>query len=211
MQRHQQLRRSPGPVRQGRAIEHDAAAGVHLGLAIKRRVVRVLGHHHVGDGGFGRQPALDQARRRRGLHHHFLAGAAAVLGPADHQGAEGRRDHVQPLGDVFADPVQGARAAGTGLVVDVDHLLDARQMGRRVLELQAGPHHFLASLNGKHAGAISFSPGSLLELTGVYSSAPEDLVETLVAAIAARFDARVEEVRVVKEDVTFKLPRVLAG
>ncbi|MES1158755.1 MAG: 4-hydroxy-3-methylbut-2-enyl diphosphate reductase [Terricaulis silvestris] len=43
------------------------------------------------------------------------------------------------------------------------------------------------------------------------ASAPEDLVETLVAAIAARFDARVEEVRVVKEDVTFKLPRVLAG
>ncbi|HVZ99198.1 MAG TPA: 4-hydroxy-3-methylbut-2-enyl diphosphate reductase [Caulobacterales bacterium] len=42
------------------------------------------------------------------------------------------------------------------------------------------------------------------------ASAPEDLVEALVAAIAARFEARVEEVRVVKEDVTFKLPRVLA-
>jgi 4-hydroxy-3-methylbut-2-enyl diphosphate reductase len=42
------------------------------------------------------------------------------------------------------------------------------------------------------------------------ASAPEDLVEALVAAIAARFEARVEEVRVVQEDVTFKLPRVLA-
>jgi 4-hydroxy-3-methylbut-2-en-1-yl diphosphate reductase len=42
------------------------------------------------------------------------------------------------------------------------------------------------------------------------ASAPEDLVESLVSAIAARFDARVEEVAVVKEDVTFKLPRVLA-
>jgi 4-hydroxy-3-methylbut-2-enyl diphosphate reductase len=42
------------------------------------------------------------------------------------------------------------------------------------------------------------------------ASAPEDLVEALVAAIAARFDSRVEEVRVVQEDVTFKLPRVLA-
>ncbi|MES1156832.1 MAG: 4-hydroxy-3-methylbut-2-enyl diphosphate reductase [Alphaproteobacteria bacterium] len=42
------------------------------------------------------------------------------------------------------------------------------------------------------------------------ASAPEDLVEGLVAAIAARFNARVEEVSVVKEDVTFKLPRVLA-
>lgn len=42
------------------------------------------------------------------------------------------------------------------------------------------------------------------------ASAPEDLVETLIAAIAARFDARVQEVAVTREDVTFKLPRVLA-
>ena len=42
------------------------------------------------------------------------------------------------------------------------------------------------------------------------ASAPEDLVEGLIAAIAARFDASVQEVRVTKEDVTFKLPRVLA-
>lgn len=42
------------------------------------------------------------------------------------------------------------------------------------------------------------------------ASAPEDLVEALIAAIATRFEARVEEVRVTKEDVVFKLPRVLA-
>ncbi|QGZ94542.1 4-hydroxy-3-methylbut-2-enyl diphosphate reductase [Terricaulis silvestris] len=42
------------------------------------------------------------------------------------------------------------------------------------------------------------------------ASAPEDLVEELIAAIAARFDARVEEVAVTREDVVFKLPRVLA-
>jgi 4-hydroxy-3-methylbut-2-en-1-yl diphosphate reductase len=42
------------------------------------------------------------------------------------------------------------------------------------------------------------------------ASAPEDLVEDLIAAIAGRFSARVEEVRVTKEDVVFKLPRVLA-
>jgi len=42
------------------------------------------------------------------------------------------------------------------------------------------------------------------------ASAPEDLVEALVSAIAARFLARVQEVSVVNEDVTFKLPRVLA-
>jgi 4-hydroxy-3-methylbut-2-enyl diphosphate reductase len=42
------------------------------------------------------------------------------------------------------------------------------------------------------------------------ASAPEDLVEELIAAIAARFQARVEEIAVTREDVTFKLPRVLA-
>jgi len=42
------------------------------------------------------------------------------------------------------------------------------------------------------------------------ASAPEDLVEDLIAAIAARFEAHVQEVRVTKEDVVFKLPRVLA-
>jgi len=42
------------------------------------------------------------------------------------------------------------------------------------------------------------------------ASAPEDLVEDLVAAIGVRFDAALEEVRVTEEDVEFKLPRVLA-
>ncbi len=42
------------------------------------------------------------------------------------------------------------------------------------------------------------------------ASAPEDLVEELIGAIASRFDARVEEIAVTREDVTFKLPRVLA-
>jgi 4-hydroxy-3-methylbut-2-enyl diphosphate reductase len=42
------------------------------------------------------------------------------------------------------------------------------------------------------------------------ASAPEDLVEELIAAIAERFSASVEEVRVTQEDVMFKLPRVLA-
>jgi 4-hydroxy-3-methylbut-2-enyl diphosphate reductase len=42
------------------------------------------------------------------------------------------------------------------------------------------------------------------------ASAPEDLVEDLVAAIGARFAASLEDVRVTEEDVEFKLPRVLA-
>jgi 4-hydroxy-3-methylbut-2-en-1-yl diphosphate reductase len=42
------------------------------------------------------------------------------------------------------------------------------------------------------------------------ASAPEDLVQDLIDACSRRFDARVEEVSTTREDVVFKLPRVLA-
>ena len=42
------------------------------------------------------------------------------------------------------------------------------------------------------------------------ASAPEELVEDLMAAIAQRFTVRIEEVRVADEDVVFKLPREVA-
>ncbi|MFW5660186.1 MAG: 4-hydroxy-3-methylbut-2-enyl diphosphate reductase [Oceanicaulis sp.] len=42
------------------------------------------------------------------------------------------------------------------------------------------------------------------------ASAPEDLVDDLIAAIAGRFKLRIEEVRVADEDVVFKLPREVA-
>ncbi|BCW90222.1 4-hydroxy-3-methylbut-2-enyl diphosphate reductase [Alphaproteobacteria bacterium SO-S41] len=43
------------------------------------------------------------------------------------------------------------------------------------------------------------------------ASAPEDLVEEVIAAVGARFVVSVEEVTVTREDVVFKLPRALAG
>lgn len=43
------------------------------------------------------------------------------------------------------------------------------------------------------------------------ASAPEDLVEGLLKALAERFAVTIENVRVTDENVTFKLPRVLAG
>lgn len=41
------------------------------------------------------------------------------------------------------------------------------------------------------------------------ASAPEDLVEQVIAACRTRFKVALEEVRVTREDVTFRLPRVL--
>jgi len=43
------------------------------------------------------------------------------------------------------------------------------------------------------------------------ASAPEDLVQGVISACGAHFDVAVEEVTVTREDVVFKLPRVLAS
>jgi 4-hydroxy-3-methylbut-2-enyl diphosphate reductase len=43
------------------------------------------------------------------------------------------------------------------------------------------------------------------------ASAPEDLVEAVVAAMRGRFDVTVQDVTVTREDVVFKLPRALAA
>ncbi len=43
------------------------------------------------------------------------------------------------------------------------------------------------------------------------ASAPEDLVEGLISALAERFDLTVEEAAPARETVTFKLPRALTG
>ena len=119
------------PVRQRRAIELDALAGVDLRLPIERQVIGIFGDQHLGDGRLGRQSALDQPRRRRRLHDLVLAGSAGVFGPPRDDHPELRRHHVEPLAPVLADPVQIAPAAGAGLVVDIDDDLDPRQMRRQ--------------------------------------------------------------------------------
>ncbi len=42
------------------------------------------------------------------------------------------------------------------------------------------------------------------------ASAPEDLVEGVIEACRSRFEVTLEEVRVTREDVVFKLPRILS-
>jgi 4-hydroxy-3-methylbut-2-enyl diphosphate reductase len=43
------------------------------------------------------------------------------------------------------------------------------------------------------------------------ASAPEALVEDVVEALRARYDLKIEEISVTREDVTFNVPRVLAS
>ena len=108
-----------------------ALAGVDLGLPVERQVIGVFGDQHLGDRRLGRQAALDQPRRRGRLHHDVLASPAGVFGPAHDQHPELRRHDVEALAHVLADPMQRAPAAGAGMIVDIDHHLDARQMCRQ--------------------------------------------------------------------------------
>ena len=116
------------PVRQGRAVELDPLPGVDLALPVERQVVGVLADQDVSHESFRGQPTLDQPRRCRHLHHRTLTSPAAVLGPAGDDHLELRRDDVEALGDVLADPVHPTATARTALAVGLDHDLFARQM-----------------------------------------------------------------------------------
>ena len=100
------------PVRERRAVELDALAGVDLALAVERQVVGVFADQHMGDERLRRQPALDQPRRCRRLEHRALAGTAAIFGSAGDDHLELGRNDVEPLRDVLADPVHGTATAG---------------------------------------------------------------------------------------------------
>lgn len=78
----------------------------------------------------------------------------------------------------------------------------------------------VAALNGcprsilvQRAADIDWAQLDGARVVGVTAgaSAPEVLVKEVVFAIAARFDATIEEVMVTREDVTFSLPRALVG
>lgn len=95
----------PHPVRQRRTIQLNALAGVNLRLPIERQVIGIFGDKNLGDGGFGRQSALDQPGRGRRLHNTVLASTAGVFGTPSHEDPELRRDQVQPLASILADPM----------------------------------------------------------------------------------------------------------
>jgi len=81
--------------------------------------------------GFRRQTAFDQPGGRRGLHDDVLAGSAGVFGPTHDDDAQLCRHDVEPLTDVFADPMKTVSAARAAMVLDVDNHLSARQVWRQ--------------------------------------------------------------------------------
>ena len=63
---------------------------------------------------------------------------------------------------------------------------------------------------GADLDRIDFTGVARLGITAG-ASAPELLVEEVIAALRKRFDLSIEEIEVTREDVSFKLPRALAG
>ncbi len=95
-------------------------------------MIGIFGDKHLRYRALGGQTALDKPGRRRRLHHHVLTSSAAIFGSPNHQHAELCRHDVEPFARILADPMQRLATARTGIVVDVDHHLDARQVfGKR--------------------------------------------------------------------------------
>ena len=68
-------------------------------------------------------------RGRRGLHNGALARPAAIARPAGDQHTEGCGYHIEALGNILANLVQGAATAGAGLILNINGLLDPLEMG----------------------------------------------------------------------------------
>src|SRR5580693_862405 len=116
----------------------DAVTGQHLRLPVQREMP---GEFRDGDMCHQRcrwQSTVDWARRRRGLHHGGLTGAAAVFRPADAFDPDDRRHDVQHLTDVVADPMQSALAARTNVTLRLDDDIFARQMIWRAADITRG-------------------------------------------------------------------------
>lgn len=92
-------------------------------------MIGILGDQHLRDQRFGGDAAFDDPCRGRGLHDRVLARAAAIAGTTGDQDAEGGGHDIEALGDILADLVERAAAAGAGLILDVDDLLDPFEMG----------------------------------------------------------------------------------
>ena len=129
-QRAQQPRALPDPVGQRRPLQVDTGPLVDLALPIQRQMVGKLRDQHMGQQTGRGASAADRHLRRRRLGD-ALADTAREFWAHVADDPERRRDVVQHLGDVLAEPAQCTatlRAGAGGLVRD----RGARQMiGKR--------------------------------------------------------------------------------
>ena len=120
------------PVGQHGAVDRHAVPGHDHGLTVQRHVLGMLGHRDLGEQRFGRPAALEQMRGGFRLKDAGPPLRAGVSGADRDDHLVARRDDVEPLGPVLADPDHVAAAARAGDGVRFDHALDPGQaLGQR--------------------------------------------------------------------------------
>ena len=129
------------PVSQHGPVYRHPMPRHHHGLAVQRHVFGVLGHGNLGQQRLGRPTALQQMRGRFRLHHARPALGAGVFRADRDDHLIARRDVIQPLSPVFADPDHVAAVAGAGNAVRLDHALDPRQAFGQGTGLAGRPQH----------------------------------------------------------------------
>ncbi|KCZ83097.1 4-hydroxy-3-methylbut-2-enyl diphosphate reductase [Hyphomonas adhaerens MHS-3] len=99
---------------------------------------------------------------------------------------------------------------GTGLVLVIG--AESSSNSKRLVEvaLRAGADRAELVASADDIDWDWFEGVTLLGLTAG-ASAPEDLVQDVIAACRARFDVSVQKIETARETVTFKLPRVLTA
>jgi hypothetical protein len=141
---HQLVQRSeppagaPHPIAQRGTIQRHALAREDLRLAIQRQMIGVFVDQHMRQQRLARHAAVDRSFRCRCLHDRLFTGPAAIARAADHSHPQLGGHIVQHLRLVFADQMQRTAAAGTGLVLDIDHQLDPWQMRRQCAAIAFG-------------------------------------------------------------------------
>jgi len=104
--------------------------------------------------------------------------------------------------------VKAMGAADLVLVIGAETSSNSKRLVEVALREGAGDARLVASVENvdwswfRHVNTLGITAGA---------SAPEDLVQGLIDACRERFDVTVEEITHTEENVSFKLPRVLAG
>ena len=138
VQRRQPPAGAARPGAQGGTIQRHTLAGKDLRLTIQRQMVGVFVDQHMRQQRLGGHAAVNRTFRSGRLHDRLLAGSATIPRPADHADPQLGRHIVEHLRPIFADDMQHASATGAGLVVDLDHHLDPRQMRRQCSTVALG-------------------------------------------------------------------------
>ena len=129
---------APRPVAEGAAVEIKPLAPEDIGLAVEWQMVAELRDHDPRNELLGRQPARHDMFGCMRLRHALRAAPAGILRAACDQHPELGGDHIQPFGDVFADPGHLAAATGAERAGGLDHPLDAGQMRRQMSAVTPG-------------------------------------------------------------------------